>query len=312
MKDYLVFTVLFIFITSACNNKSAKEKLAREELQQVLSINQVVGVGKIGPENDIVQLSSSVNGVVEKIYKKENDTVSVGSIVLVLEHHVEDEKINQLYATLKTQAAQIKVDQAGLSDFEIKLNDAMKEQQRLQHLLAEGAETQQTIDDGNTNVKTLNANVQRLNAAVSVSKSKREETKAALLTANTEKDLKIIKSPIKGKVLEITALLGGSVSMQQSFGQISPLGKTIVVCEIDETNAQRIFVGQKGWIRTVGASDTLSKATVYFVFSFLKKKSLFTDQSGEKEDRRVREIKMMLDTPEKLLINTRVECVIPI
>jgi hypothetical protein len=39
---------------------------------------------------------------------------------------------------------------------------------------------------------------------------------------------------------------------------------------------------------------------------------LFTDQSGEKEDRRVRTIKIMLDRPDRLLLNARVECVIDI
>jgi hypothetical protein len=42
--------------------------------------------------------------------------------------------------------------------------------------------------------------------------------------------------------------------------------------------------------RNVGSLDTLSTGTIYFTSSFLKKKSLFTDQSGEKEDRRVRTI----------------------
>ena len=48
----------------------------------------------------------------------------------------------------------------------------------------------------------------------------------------------------------------------------------------------------------------------YFTSSFLKKKSLFTDQTGEKEDRRVRTIKISLDKSEGLLLNARVECVI--
>jgi len=127
-----------------------------------------------------------------------------------------------------------------------------------------------------------------------------------------EREQKIIRSPINGRILELTVLIGGSVSIQQSFAQISPEGKTIAICEIDELNAEKIAVGQKGWIRNVGSSDTLSTGSVYFVFSFLKKKSLFTDQSGEKEDRRVRTIKMMLDHPEKLLLNARVECVIDV
>ncbi len=311
MKYYLLLVFLFsIFV--ACNNKTAKEKFAIENAKQAIAVNRIVGIGKIIPENDIIQLSSAVNGIVEKIYKKENDTVNIGSVILELEHHVEDEKIMQLNNQLITQAAQIKVDAASVGEFEAKVSNANSELQRLQNLLLKGAETQQTVDDANTNLKSFNSNLNRLEASVAVSKSKLQETKTALITAQIERDQKIIRSPINGKILELTVLIGSSVSIQQSFAQISPEGKTIAICEIDELNADKIMVGQNGWIRNVGSSDTLSTGKVYFTFSFLKKKSLFTDQSGEKEDRRVRTIKMMLDNPDKLLLNARVECVIDI
>ena len=311
MKYYLLLVFLFsIFV--ACNNKAAKEKLAIENTKQAIAVNRIVGIGKIIPENDIIQLSSAVNGIVEKIYKKENDTVNIGSVILELEHHLEDEKIMQLNNQLITQASQIKVDAASVGEFEAKVSNANSELQRLQNLLLKGAETQQTVDDANTNLKSFNSNLNRLEASVAVSKSKWQETKTALITAQIERDQKIIRSPIKGKILELTVLIGSSISIQQSFAQISPEGKTIAICEIDELNADKIMVGQNGWIRNVGSSDTLSTGKVYFAFSFLKKKSLFTDQSGEKEDRRVRTIKMMLDNPDKLLLNARVECVIDI
>ena len=311
MKNYL--SLIFIFsIFVACNNKAAKEKLAIENAKQAIAVNRIVGIGKIIPENDIIQLSSAVNGIVEKIYKKENDTVNIGSVILELEHHLEDEKIMQLNNQLITQASQIKVDAASVGEFEAKVSNANSELQRLQNLLLKGAETQQTVDDANTNLKSFNSNLNRLEASVAVSKSKWQETKTALITAQIERDQKIIRSPIKGKILELTVLIGSSISIQQSFAQISPEGKTIAICEIDELNANKIMVGQNGWIRNVGSSDTLSTGKVYFAFSFLKKKSLFTDQSGEKEDRRVRTIKMMLDNPDKLLLNARVECVIDI
>lgn len=311
MKYYLLLVFLFsIFI--ACNNKAAKEKLAIENAKQAIAVNRIVGIGKIIPENDIIQLSSAVNGIVEKIYKKENDTVNIGSVILELEHHVEDEKIMQLNNQIITQAAQIKVDAASVGEFEAKVSNANSELQRLQNLLLKGAETQQTVDDANTNLRSFNSNLNRLVASVAVSKSKLQETKTALITAQIERDQKIIRSPINGKILELTVLIGSSISIQQSFAQISPEGKTIAICEIDELNADKIMVGQNGWIRNVGSSDTLSTGKVYFAFSFLKKKSLFTDQSGEKEDRRVRTIKMMLDNPDKLLLNARVECVIDI
>lgn len=309
---YYYFLILLASILTSCNNKAAKEKLEIENAKKAIAINQIVGVGKIIPENDIIQLSSSVNGIVYKIYKKENDTVSIGDIILELEHHLEDEKIIQINNQLNTQVAQIKVDAANVDEFEAKANNAQLELHRLNNLLSKEAETQQTVDDATTNLKSLNANLNRVKAIVSVSKSKFQETKSALKIAQLERDQKIIRSPINGKMLELTALMGGSVTTEQSFGQISPKGKTIVICEIDELNAGKIVLGQKGWIRNVGSSDTLSTGTIYFNSSFLNKKSLFTDQSGEKEDRRVRTIKMMLDNPNKLLLNARVECVISI
>ncbi len=315
MKKYFNNYLMFFLITPmffSCNNKEKKEKLEKENAKKALATTQIVGIGKIVPENDIIQLSSPVNGIVAKIYKKENDTVSVGMVILELEHHLEDAKLIQLNSEVATQAAQINVDAASVGEFEAKYNNAKVELQRLQHLLEKGAETQQAVDDMRTNVKTFQANFQRLKAIVVVSKDRLQETNAALQLAQTELNQKIITSPISGRILELSVLIGGSVAIQQAFGQISPEGKTIAICEIDEAYAEKIVVGQKGWIREVSAADTLSTGTVYFAASFLKKKSLFTDQSGEKEDRRVRTIKILLDKPAKLLLNARVECVIDI
>jgi multidrug efflux pump subunit AcrA (membrane-fusion protein) len=311
MKQTLYFLMLFsIFIS--CKNNDAKDKIDANKVKLATSIYEVIGIGQIVPEHDIIQLSSPVNGIAQKIYKNENDYLSAGTPILELDHQLEDAKVNQLSSEVNTQLQQINADAASVGEFAAKYNNAVAEQQRLQRLLAKGAETQQTLDDANTNVKSFKSNQKRLQANVEVSKSKLKETKAALQSAMIERDQKIILSPVNGKLLELNILMGGAVNTQQSIAQIEPSGKTIAVCEIDELNAAKILVGQKGWIRNVGSADTLSTGTVYFAFSFLKKKSLFTDQSGEKEDRRVRTIKMMLDSPDKLLLNARVECVIDI
>lgn len=309
MKNWILYSLL---IFTACNNDAAKEKLLQENAQQSDYTTYTIGIGKIIPENDILQLSSPVSGIVQKIYKKENDHVEVGTIILELEHQLEDEKVIQLGNQLSTQAAQIKVDAASVGELDAKISNAKIALQRLRNLLAKGAETQQTVDNAATNLNALLANLNRLEATIGVSKSRWQEVNSDLKTARLERDQKIIKSPISGQILELSVLIGGSVTMQQSFAQISSEGRTIAICEIDEANGSKIAVGQKGWIRSVGSTDTLSTGTVYFASSFLKKKSLFTDQSGEKEDRRVRTIKMLLDNAEKLLLNSRVECVIDI
>jgi multidrug resistance efflux pump len=297
---------------TSCGNNQSKEATIAQQVKDAGSITQVVGIGKIEPESDIVQLSSPVNGIVQKILKKENDSVSVGTPVLELDHQLEDAKVRQLVTEVNTQADQIKVDEASLGEYEAKYNNATSEVQRLQRLLAKGAETQQVVDNANTAVMVYKSNIIRLQAGVMVSKSKLKQTKAALHITEIERDQKLIKSPVDGKLLELTTLIGSTIDTRQSFAQISPIGKTIAVCEIDEQHAGKVSVGQKAWIRNVGSPDTLSTGTVYVALSFLKKKSLFTDQSGEKEDRRVRTIKVILDQPDRLLLNARVECVVDI
>ena len=311
MKHSFYSLLLFAFFIS-CNTQGDSVKTDTNTIKPPSTVREVVGIGEILPEQDIIQLSSPVNGIVRKIYKNENDSVSVGTPILELDHQLEDAKTEQLHSEMNTQSAQITADKAAVGEYEAKYSNAVSEVQRLKRLLAKGAETQQAVDDASTNVKSFASNRKRLLENVEVSRNKLEETKAAFQSAKIEQRQKIIVSPVNGKILELPILIGGAVNTQQSLAQIQPVGKTIAVCEIDELYAGKIAVGQKAFIRNVGSPDTLSTGTVYFTFSFLKKKSLFTDQSGEKEDRRVRTIKILLDKPDKLLLNARIECVIAV
>ncbi|WP_295664318.1 HlyD family efflux transporter periplasmic adaptor subunit [uncultured Mucilaginibacter sp.] len=307
---FYCFTVLLAL--AGCSGSPNDKTTTNAPPKASVAITQVVGIGKIVPERDIIQLSSPVNGIVEHIYKNENDSVSAGETVLELQHAVESAQVNQLSSEVNTQYDQIKADNAAVEEYQAKYNNSVLELQRLQRLLAKGAETQQAVDDANTSVKGFQSNLSRLQANAQVSKSKLTETKAALEVSRQQLDQKIIKSPVKGKILEISTLVGSAVNTQTPFVQISPQGKTIADCEIDELFADKISNGLRAWVRNTGSLDTLATGTVYFTSGFLKKKSLFTDQAGEKEDRRVREIKIVLDKPEKLLLNARVECVIDI
>lgn len=300
------------FLITACGGRHAEIDTGTQVLNDSGLVNKVVGIGRIEPESGIIQLSSPVNGIVSTILKNENDSVDVGTPILELDHRLEDAKLAKLETEIKTQIDQVKVDEASLGEFEAKYNNAILEVQRLKKLLSEGAETQQAVDNANTDLLSYKANLAKLNAAVLVSKSKLAQAGAALQVAKIERDQKIIRSPVKGKLLEIGTLPGSSVDTRQSFVQIGPVGRTIAVCEIDEMYADRVAVGQDSWIRNVGSRDTLSTGIVFSALSFLQKKSLFTDESGEKEDRRVRTIEILLDKQNGLLLNARVECVVNI
>jgi HlyD family secretion protein len=311
MRQYIFFLFALAMLTACRENPEVSVRI--EDIPPINKGTQyVVGIGKIIPENDIIQVSSHVSGLVQKILKNENEIVAPNTIILELNHSLEDAKILSLEQTLKTQNSLIQMEMAGVRETRALFNKSKAEWQRLNNLLNKGAETKQNAENAAAEAESLQGKMDRLEASVAVAKNRLLETKAALRTAQIEKEQKIIRSPVEGRILECDIKPGESVVALQPFLQIKPEGKTIAFCEIDESTADKVRVGQKGWIRKVGTTDTLSTGSVFFTYSFLNKKSLFTDQAGEREDRRVRRIKMMLDRPEALLLNARVECVIDI
>jgi len=84
--------------------------------------------------------------------------------------------------------------------------------------------------------------------------------------------------------------------------------------EVDELFADRVAVGQAAGIRRQGGSEILATGKVVSVAPDLKQKSLFSDEIGKLEDRRVREVRIRLDPPagSPLLLGARVECILDI
>lgn len=302
---------MILIFSLGCSSPETKKDSKNPLLPlQPIHLDKIIGIAQVAPENNIIQLSSQVGGTVVKILKKENDSVRKGEIILEMDHVLEDAKMKQISDQVGTQKNQIESDKASVEEYRAKFSNSETELKRLESLVSKGAETQQAVDDARTNLRSFQSNLIRLQNNVKVSQSRLAETLASLEVSRQEREQKIIRAPVTGKILEITPVIGTAIDNKSSFGQICPLGRTIAICEIDELNASKVKEGQRGWIRNLGSTDTLSTGTVYFAASFLKKKSLFTDQPGEKEDRRVREIKMVLDHPEKLILNARVESVI--
>ncbi|MEO6901694.1 MAG: HlyD family efflux transporter periplasmic adaptor subunit [Bacteroidia bacterium] len=307
MKSISLTTLLALLLIS-CTNKRAEEPVL--VTKRVDDVNQVVGVGKIQPENGIIELYSEVGGIVEKIYKNENDSVHAGEIIIELKHSIEDANITQLKSAVRIQEAQLSVDENALKDLQIRYNNSVVELQRLNNLLAKGAESQQVVDNATADMQSFMANIKKSQATIEVSKMKWKETKTQEATAEVQLQQKFIRAPGNGIILELTMQKGNYIDNKQIVAQLNPEGKIIAVCEIDELFANKIKVGQRTIIRNFGSLDTITTGKVYFASSFLKKKSLFNDQPGEKEDRRVREIKISLDNPTSILLNSRVECVV--
>ena len=171
MKSFSYLLIASIFLMN-CSNQAAKEKAAAQLAPSAVSITQVVGIGKVIPEKEIIQIAAASGGIVTKILKSENDSIRKGEILLELDHVIEDAKCSQLTAAIITQQAQVKADEAAIEEYTSKYRNAVTNLQRLQKLQSKGAETQQSVDDAQTNLQGSQSNLNRLQANVEVSKSK--------------------------------------------------------------------------------------------------------------------------------------------
>lgn len=308
----LIRLALFTFATGliACGGKEEKKEEQTSYQGAPTQAAEVVGVGRVEPEQDIISLAANEGGVVSKLYIREGDAVRAGTVVLELENTVASARLTQARARLSTQEAQVLADEKAEAEAQIRLENLKLNAQRLQKLFDSRVETEQNRDNANYEVRNQQAACDRLRASAQVSRARLQETRTELAVAERELALRSVKAPVNGQILSISTQAGNALPPQGQFAELAPEGRIIVRCEIDELLADRVQTDQKAVIRAIGTGKELASGTVVYAAPLLKKKSLFAETPGEMEDRRVREVKILLNNPGALLLNARVECAI--
>ena len=136
------------------------------------------------------------------------------------------------------------------------------------------------------------------------------ELKSDIEYYQTILDKKTVRAPLDGTILSVDTKLGDNVSGTTSVSDFAPDGSVMAITEIDELFSDKIKIGQKAYVRAQGDTIVLATGKVIEAAPYLRKKSLFSDKADDLEDRRVREVRVQLDSTEKLLIGSRVECII--
>jgi len=276
------------------------------------NVSRVIALGRVEPEAKISPLSMDVSGVVQKIFVREGQHVQAGEPLLELAHEVENAKLALAQSKSATQISEIASIQASLASAKLKAQNYKERFERLQTLLQSGAETQQNADNARTDYETAVREVERLQASLQSAQSRLAEFNADTRVAQGELSKKVLRAPVSGMVLSLSPTLGASVQSGTAVADFAPDGSVTVLCEVDELFVDKIQVGQKASIRPQGGTETLAEGVVMTVSPYLKKKSIFSDEAGALEDRRVREVRVQLKSAANLLFNSRVECEIAV
>lgn len=309
MKN-LNLLLVTLSLLAACGKKEEAAKQPPTAQQVASEVEKIVGIANIEPVGKILSISAEVSGIVTQIYADANQKVAKNQKIIALDHQVEQAQLAQAQSKLRTQQAVIRSAQATLASQQVRLVNAKRNLERDQRLLAGGAATQQTLDDSQLQFDQLGKDAEAAKATAAQQQSRLAELRTDVNYYQKLLDRRFIKAPMDGMILSVDTEIGEGISGNASLGDFAPAGPLMAITEVDELFASKVALGQAAFVRPQGGTQVLARGKVIFTSPYLKKKSLFADKAENLEDRRVREIRVELQPDAKVLIGSRVECVI--
>lgn len=305
-----LFSILVggMLLLSGCGSKELEQ--AETTINMPASVNRVFGPGRIEPELKILELTSETNGTIQKIYFQPGQFAQAGQKIIELTNEIEQAKVAQALAKIKVQTFNIEAARARLAATKVQTDFAKSNLERARRLFEQNAEAKFNYETAETEYQSLTQEVKRLEAELATAEGSLKENQAAYQLARAELNRKFITAPTDGQILSLDVTIGSLISVGVPFGTFAPNSALSAWCEIDELYAPLVHPEQKAFLRSQGMADTLAWGKVSFVGPYLRKKSIFSDDVGVLEDRRVREVRILLEPEAKILFGTRVECVI--
>lgn len=309
------FTPFLLLLFLACGKTGEPAKtgpMIGADSIAVREVRDVMGIAMIEPGARLTALASEASGIVRQLFAQPGQALKAGQPILALDAAVENAQLRQASSKRATQRNAVQGAEANLDLLRLQLDKARADLRRDESLHAGNAITLQALENSRFQVSDLEQQVRAQEALIRQQQSKTGELQADIRYFQTLLTRKTVRAPANGTLLSLEVHPGEFVDANAAIGDFAPDGPVIALTEIDELFAGRIRVGQKAVIRPQGKSDTLTTGTVVLTSPYLRKKSLFSDKPDDLEDRRVREVRVQLDDPSKLLLGSRVECVIAV
>ena len=299
---------LAVVFTAGCRPKTDSPPEGKPKMD--MTPTQVVGLGRIEPELKILDLQSEVSGIVTGIFFRAGDVVAKDQTLVELSSAIEKAGLELKAAQVQSQRSQIDAARASLGSARVRTENARLSFIRAKTLTEQEAQAESIFDAAKAEYESLLEDIKRLEAGVVAAEDILKQAQADQRLSQAEYDRRFIKARSDGQILSLDITVGSLISPEKPFGTFAPKSALIARVEIDEMFAGLIRSGQKSYVRAPGMTEALAQGEVTFAGPSLRKKSLFSDDVGSLEDRRVREIWITLDPGSRILFGTRVEGVV--
>lgn len=290
--------------------KESQDNAKLTPVEPISNPDEVIGIAIIEPAEGISLLAPDQPGIISRIFAKPGSLLDSGEVILELSNSVERAQLSQSDARMSTQQDALEISMAGLSLLETQIKKAENDLKRDEELFAGNALTKKELEESRARLNDLNNQLAVQKAQVKQQSTRLGEIRAEGRYLQQVLSKSAMRAPTKGTLLSLDVRKGEFVDGRTQVGEFAPDGPLIALTEIDEMFAGKVKIGQSATIRKQGSNEVIGQGKVVLASPYLRKKSLFSDNPANLEDRRVREVRVQIDNPENVLIGARVECII--
>ncbi len=302
----------------------------------------VAGPGRVEALSEEVRVSAQVGGRLQAVLVDETDRVKAGQVVAVIENAEYRARVASAEASLHLRQAEARRVHNGareqerrdaaaaLREAEAVLENTKADVRRKRDLFREAVISRAELDKAEEQTRISQAKVDSAHERLSlIEAGSREEdiakadadvalATAALAEARAVLDKTYVRAPIDGVILHRHRRAGESVSTQfdSPIVTLADRSRVRVRVDIDETDVARLKVGQSAYVTADAFAGRRFRGRVVRVGQLVGKKTVRTDEPGERVDMKILETLIELDDvvdapgPRDLPLGLRVQAFI--
>jgi HlyD family secretion protein len=288
-------------------------------------------LGKLESASEEIPVASDITGRIERIFVDEGDLVTAGQPLAQLEQTAYRARMEAGEAAVRAAHArwerlqsgarpeEIRKAQAQLAGAEARARFARERAERARQLLESGLLSRDEAEGALRESEALEAQVRAAREEYSIAqngtrpedlaagKAELEKAERELAVARAELEKTLLSSPITGTVVRRNLRPGQAVSSFQvePVVTVADLTRLRVRAEVDEIDIGKVHLGQRVRAEAEAFPGLLIEGRVVRLGRTMGRKTVKAQEPNERQDVRVREVLIDLDTTADLPLGLR-------
>ena len=294
----------------------------------------IAAPGRVEAMTESVDVSAEITGRLEQVYVDEGDHVNAGQVIATIDPSDARARLSSAEAELEIAKADLarllngaRIEERREAEAQRKQADAafvqtQNERQRRADLFRDGFLSQEELERADRDMKLARARLDELTErARVVSASARDDEKARATAAVTLAEAHVaqsrsmlakteIRAPQAGTILRRYRKAGEVVAPEAGTNLIYTMADTSrlrVRVDVDETDVARLALGQRVQVHADAYGDRRFGGVVARIGEMLGAKNVRTDRPTEKNDAKILEALVDLDSDARLPLGLRVD-----